>query len=206
MMTFEQRGVCSFASLGAISLLFLCCFWTVFTCFVLFSLLFCAVCGSFSLVLCTVFTWFVLFSLLFSGVLCQPLDSPSLRIYLGLQAFPQHTGNGVLVNKVLPLSSVSTVLQERDVLLAYNGEAVGCDGTVHFRGHERTSFDWLVTASKIGTEATLTILRDREEMEVTCVLNEGKPLVPVHNYDKLPSYFIIAGFVFSTLTQPYLHE
>ena len=43
-------------------------------------------------------------------------------------------------------------------------------------------------------------------MEVRTVLKEGQPLVPVHNYDRLPSYFIVAGLVFNNLTQPYLHE
>lgn len=33
-----------------------------------------------------------------------------------------------------------------------------------------------------------------------------QPLVPVHQFDKLPSYFIFAGLVFVPLTQPYLHE
>lgn len=33
-----------------------------------------------------------------------------------------------------------------------------------------------------------------------------QPLVPVHQFDKLPSYFILAGLVFIPLTQPYLHE
>lgn len=33
-----------------------------------------------------------------------------------------------------------------------------------------------------------------------------QPLVPVHQFDKLPSYYIFAGFVFIPLTQPYLHE
>lgn len=33
-----------------------------------------------------------------------------------------------------------------------------------------------------------------------------KALVPIHQYDKLPSYFIFAGLVFVPLTQPYLHE
>ena len=31
-------------------------------------------------------------------------------------------------------------------------------------------------------------------------------LVPVHQFDKLPSYYIFAGLVFIPLTQPYLHE
>ncbi len=33
-----------------------------------------------------------------------------------------------------------------------------------------------------------------------------KTLVPVHQYDQLPTYLIVAGFVFIPLTQPYLHE
>lgn len=33
-----------------------------------------------------------------------------------------------------------------------------------------------------------------------------QPLVPVQQFDKLPSYFIFAGLVFIPLTQPYLHE
>lgn len=33
-----------------------------------------------------------------------------------------------------------------------------------------------------------------------------QPLVPVHQFDTLPSYFIFAGLVFIPLTQPYLHE
>jgi S1-C subfamily serine protease len=32
------------------------------------------------------------------------------------------------------------------------------------------------------------------------------PLVPAHQYDRLPSFFLYAGLVFSPLTQPHLHE
>ena len=140
------------------------------------------------------------------GVLCQPMDSPSLRGFLGLDAFPQYVGKGVLINRVLPLCSASGALQPRDVLLEFEGEQLGCDGTVHFRGHERTSFEYLVTGSRVGQVVSMTILRGGELQEVSCTLEEGSPLVPVHNYDRLPSYFICAGFVFADLTQPYLHE
>ena len=58
------------------------------------------------------------------GVLCQPLDSPSLRTFLGLDRFPEYEGAGVLVNKVLPTSSADPALQQRDVLLRFNGEMV----------------------------------------------------------------------------------
>ena len=48
------------------------------------------------------------------GVLCQPLDSPSLRTFLGLDRFPEYEGAGVLVNKVLPTSSADPALQQPD--------------------------------------------------------------------------------------------
>ena len=38
------------------------------------------------------------------------------------------------------------------------------------------------------------------------IMLQLQPLVPGHQYDKLPSYFIFAGLVFVPLSQPYLHE
>ncbi|KVI09557.1 Peptidase S1 [Cynara cardunculus var. scolymus] len=40
----------------------------------------------------------------------------------------------------------------------------------------------------------------------TVTLRPLKPLVPIHQFDKVPSYFVFAGLVFVPLTQPYLHE
>jgi hypothetical protein len=71
-----------------------------------------------------------------------------LRQFLGLG--PGHDVVGVLVNKLLPLSSAAGVLRERDVLLAYNGEPIGCDGTVHFRGHERCAIFSAAIAKNTG--------------------------------------------------------
>ena len=38
------------------------------------------------------------------------------------------------------------------------------------------------------------------------IMLQLQPLVPGHQYDKLPSYFIFAGLVFVTLSEPYLRE
>lgn len=38
------------------------------------------------------------------------------------------------------------------------------------------------------------------------ILMQLQPLVPVHQFDKLPSYYIFAGLLFIPLSQPYLHE
>ncbi|BBH00594.1 DegP protease 10 [Prunus dulcis] len=59
--------------------------------------------------------------------------------------------------------------------------------TVPFRNRERITFDHLVSMKKPNETAL-------------------QPLVPVHQFDKLPSYYIFAGLVFVPLTQPYLHE
>ncbi len=74
------------------------------------------------------------------------------------------------------------------------------------------------------------LLRDGKEIESECELHPNDLLVPVHTFDKLPSYLIYAGvwgdgtfglcrsclkevimfhtpgLVFVPLSQPYLHE
>ncbi|EPS59937.1 hypothetical protein M569_14869, partial [Genlisea aurea] len=78
--------------------------------------------------------------------------------------------------------------------------------SVPFRNRERITFDHLVSMKKPDEVALVKILRDGEELEFTITLRPLQPLVPVHQFDKLPSYFIFAGLVFVPLTQPYLHE
>lgn len=47
-------------------------------------------------------------------------------------------------------------------------------------------------------------------MAILCIIFlqilQLQPLVPVQQFDKLPSYYIFAGLLFVPLTQPYLHE
>lgn len=47
---------------------------------------------------------------------------------------------------------------------------------------------------------------ETEILDVTVAVQPRAPLVPVHQYDRLPSYYVFAGLVFSPLTQPHLHE
>lgn len=52
----------------------------------------------------------------------------------------------------------------------------------------------------------LRILRNKEIMDVEVEVQPPDYLVPPTTYDQLPKYFIHSGFVFTTFTQPYLHE
>ena len=55
-------------------------------------------------------------------------------------------------------------------------------------------------------DGTSPSLHHSEAISVSFPVNPRAPLVPVHQYDRLPSYYVYAGLVFSPLTQPHLQE
>ena len=153
------------------------------------------------------------------GVKCQATDNPALRAYFGMA--PHETG--VLVTHIAPLSPSRGVLRKDDVLLAIDGRKIANDGTVSFRGWERVAFDHLVSLKRPDEAVALTVRRrdaaeDSEDSNrrssgdhsavktLTVRAKPRAPLVPAHQYDRLPSFFLYAGLVFSPLTQPHLHE
>ncbi|XVE99150.1 hypothetical protein REPUB_Repub03eG0172600 [Reevesia pubescens] len=136
------------------------------------------------------------------GLSCQPTENVQLRNHLKMQ--PQMTG--VLVSKINPLSDAHRVLKKDDIILEFDGVPIANDGTVPFRNRERITFDHLVSMKKPNETAIVKVLRNGEEHAFTITLRPLQPLVPVHQFDKLPSYYIFAGLVFVPLTQPYLHE
>ncbi|KAJ6322506.1 hypothetical protein OIU77_012362 [Salix suchowensis] len=136
------------------------------------------------------------------GLSCQPTENVQLRKHFGM--CPEMTG--VLVSKINPLSDAHRVLKKDDIILAFDGVPIANDGTVPFRNRERITFDHLVSMKKPNETASVRLLRGGEEHEFCITLRPLQPLVPVHQFDKLPSYYIFAGLVFVPLTQPYLHE
>ncbi|KAG2719009.1 hypothetical protein I3843_03G238000 [Carya illinoinensis] len=136
------------------------------------------------------------------GLLCQPTENIQLRNHFKMR--PEMTG--VLVSKINPLSDAYKILKKDDIILAFDGVPIANDGTVPFRNRERITFDYLVSMKKPDETAAVKVLRDGEESEFSITLRPLQPLVPVHQFDKLPSYYIFAGLVFVPLTQPYLHE
>uniref|UniRef100_A0A1D1XZU2 Protease Do-like 10, mitochondrial n=1 Tax=Anthurium amnicola TaxID=1678845 RepID=A0A1D1XZU2_9ARAE len=136
------------------------------------------------------------------GLSCQPTENAQLREYFHMS--PEMTG--VLISKVNPLSDAYGVLKKDDIVLAFDGVPIANDGTVPFRNRERITFDHLVSMKKPNETANVRVLRDGLEHEFSITLQPLQPLVPVHQFDKLPSYYIFAGLVFVPLTQPYLHE
>ncbi|CAL1169670.1 unnamed protein product [Cladocopium goreaui] len=140
------------------------------------------------------------------GVETQTMENSQLRESFGMS----DKQKGVLINRVTPTSAAAEVLKANDVLLAFDGEPIGNDGTIRFRKHERVMYSWLVAQKFFGEKATLTVLREGKELELEIPsLYPEVPLVPVHLFNKPvpgPSYFIVAGLVFTVLSEPLLES
>ncbi|XP_048336747.2 protease Do-like 2, chloroplastic isoform X1 [Ziziphus jujuba] len=135
------------------------------------------------------------------GVLLQKLENPALRACLKVQS-----NEGVLVRRVEPTSDAHNVLKEGDVIVSFDDVHVGCEGTVPFRSNERIAFRYLISQKFAGDVAELGIIRAGEFMKVKVVLNPRVHLVPYHIDGGQPSYLIIAGLVFTPLSEPLIDE
>ncbi|KAL3605020.1 hypothetical protein D5086_005879 [Populus alba] len=135
------------------------------------------------------------------GVLLQKLENPALRACLKV-----NSNEGVLVRRVEPISDANRVLKEGDVIVSFDDVNVGCEGTVPFRSNERIAFRYLISQRFTGDVAELGIIRAGSFIKVKVVLNPRVNLVPYHVDGGQPSYLIIAGLVFTPLSEPLMEE
>ncbi|KAL9318361.1 hypothetical protein ACSQ67_014878 [Phaseolus vulgaris] len=135
------------------------------------------------------------------GVLIQKLENPALRAWLKVQS-----NEGVLVRRVEPTSDATNVLKEGDVIVSFDDIRVGSEGTVPFRTNERIAFHSLISQKFSGDTAELGIIREGTFMKTKVVLNSRVHLVPYHMDEGQPSYLIIAGLVFTPLSEPLIEE
>jgi hypothetical protein len=134
------------------------------------------------------------------GIGTQKLENPAMRRYYGLD----DNISGKLVDKIVYNSSMKSVLKEGDILTAIDGHNIENDGTIAFRKHEFTDYNYYVDAHQIGEKITLDIIRNTKPMQVQGMLKNRADdvyLVKTTRYDEMPSYFIYGGYVFSPLTR-----
>ncbi|KAF8390371.1 hypothetical protein HHK36_024896 [Tetracentron sinense] len=87
------------------------------------------------------------------------------------------------------------------------------DLTAYFGHHEETEkhgerigFSYLVSQKYTGDNAAVKVLRNSEILEFDIRLTTHKRLIPAHIKGRPPSYYIIAGFVFTAVSVPYLRS
>ncbi|CAI0455864.1 unnamed protein product [Linum tenue] len=113
---------------------------------------------------------------------------------------------GVRVRRIEPTAPESEVLKLSDILLSFDVVKIANDGTIPFRDGERIGFSYLVSQKYTGDKALVKVLRGSKVLEFKIKLQPHKRLIPAHINGKLPSYYIVAGFVFSAVSVPYLRS
>ncbi len=134
------------------------------------------------------------------GLGTQKLENPAMRRYYGLD----DNVSGKLIIKVVHNSSFVDSLKTGDILTAIDGHKVENDGTVEFRKHEYTHYQYIADTHQMGEKVKLDIIRDKKNMQVEALLKntaDDMYLVKTTRYDMMPSYFVYGGYVFSPLTR-----
>ncbi|MBF0351377.1 MAG: trypsin-like peptidase domain-containing protein [SAR324 cluster bacterium] len=134
------------------------------------------------------------------GVITSDLLNPSQRKFLGLD----EAMGGVLVERVLPMSSAENLIFPGDVLLKIETSMIDMAGMVHYEGH-RISFFIEAENRQIGDSLNLTVLRNQSVQTITLQLKPPPYSQEIRNsYDVLPEYLIVGGLVFTPLNRNYL--
>jgi len=134
------------------------------------------------------------------GIGTQKLENPAMRRYYGLD----DNISGKLIDKIVYSSSLKGILKEGDILTTIDGHNIENDGTVAFRKHEYTDYNYYVDTYQMGDTISLDIIRDKKPMKVKATLQNRADdvyLVKTTRYDSMPTYFIYGGYVFSPLTR-----
>ena len=134
------------------------------------------------------------------GLTTQKMENPAIRHYYGLD----ENETGKLVAEIVYNSSLKGVLQKGDILISIDGHKIENDGTIAFRPHEFTDFNYYVDKYQMHESLKLGIFRNGKKMVVDANLTHTADdilLVKTTRYDRMPTYFIYGGYVFSPLTR-----
>ena len=72
------------------------------------------------------------------------------------------------------------------------------------REKERIAFNYLTSQKYAGEHADLDVWREEQEVQLTVQLMRPRLLVPLHLTNSDPSFFVVAGIIFTVLSEPYL--
>ncbi len=135
------------------------------------------------------------------GIMVDNIENPSLKEYY-------HLGKdegGILVVDIVYNSILKDVLKKEDIITAIDGHKIESDGTVEFRPNQYTHFKYFIDMHQYGDSVSLDILRKGKKLKlhVTLPKNSTKEnsVFAKLEYDKMPTYFMLGGYVFSPLTK-----
>ncbi len=136
-----------------------------------------------------------------AGIGLVPLQNPAFRAFLGLD----DDGVGARIDSLYhPFPRTHEVLRENDVILAVNGQEVGSDGMIQYKGnrvHSAILFDDVQN----GESLDLSVWRDRAAVDVSVeVYRNWTDHTSGNRYDNPPPYLLAGGLVFTEFSRNYL--
>ena len=139
------------------------------------------------------------------GIMTDKIENPSLKEYYHLA----EDAGGILVVDIEHNSILKDVLKKEDIITAIDGHKIESDGTVEFRENQYTHFKYFIDLHQYGEEVSLEVLRDGKKVSLKATLPktssiERSTYSPLE-YDKMPTYFMLGGYVFSPITQNLLN-
>jgi len=140
-----------------------------------------------------------------TGLQVQTLENPAQRRFLKMS----DKLHGQLVTKISPLSDSYKKIEPRDVLLSIDGNDIADDGTVLFRNFERINWRFVSTLKYPKEIIPMQVLRNGEIIDLEVAMHTcgaESRLVRPHMYDRIPSYFVFGGFVFTVLSNSFLRS
>ena len=138
------------------------------------------------------------------GLTTMRMENPTIREYYKMD----NNTTGILITQIAQVSKAYDKLKEGDILVGIDGHKVENDGKVEFEKGAFTYYSYYFDQKQIGESIPLNILRDGEFLTVDVVLNNvtnNNLLVNTFQYDKMPKYYILGGYVFSPLTRNLLY-
>ena len=151
------------------------------------------------------------------GAKLQGMENINLRNFYGMN----HNDSGVIVVSVNPLSPAINVLKSNDIILSIDSIRIANDATISFQEGgkylERVLFNNYLSQLFPNDIIKLEILRNHTKMNLSLPVFVSQSLIPSvllqrkqntkHTTNIMgvdPSYLVIGGMVFTTLTKEYL--
>jgi len=135
------------------------------------------------------------------GIMTDKIENPSLKEYYHLA----EDAGGILVVDIVHNSVLKNILKKEDIITAIDGHKIESDGTVEFRDKQYTHFKYFIDLHQYGDEVTLDVLRNGKKVSLKATLPKTSSLerstYSIFEYDKMPTYFMLGGYVFSPITQ-----
>ena len=140
------------------------------------------------------------------GIMTDKIENPTLKAYYKLG----EDEGGIVVVDIVYNSILKDVLKRDDIITAIDGHKIESDGTVEFRPKQYTHFKYFIDLHQYGDSVTLDVLRNGKKMVLNAKLPKTSSLerstYAKLEYDKMPSYFMLGGYVFSPITQNLLNS